>query len=65
MSAMASAWQLKRRDACVQDGGTAVIDGGKATLDRRIKLKGVNDFLAVAAEGGCKIGKAPALALPA
>jgi hypothetical protein len=48
----------------MQNGGTPVIDSGKATVDRRIKLNRINYFLAVAAEGGCNIGEA-AVALPA
>jgi len=49
----------------VQNRGAPVIDSGKTTVDRRIKLNRINYFLAVAAEGGCNIGKAPALTLPA
>ncbi|UWU89331.1 hypothetical protein [Bradyrhizobium sp. CB1015] len=58
-------WQLKRRDARVQDGGAPVVHSSKATVDRRIKLDRAGDFLAVAAESRCNIGKAPALTLPA
>jgi hypothetical protein len=49
----------------MQNGGTPVIDSGKATVDRRIKLNRINYFLAVAAEGGCNIGEALLLSLPA
>ena len=56
--------QLKRCDARMQDGGISVIDSGKATLDRRIKLNRINYFLAVAAEGGRNFGEAPVLTLP-
>lgn len=62
---LVNALQSKRRDARVQNGGTPVIDSGKATVDRRVKLNRINDFLAIAAEGRCNIGKAPALTLPA
>jgi len=62
---LVNTWQLKRRDVRVQNGGAPVIDSGKATVDRRIKLTRVSYFLAIAAEGGCNIGEAPALTLPA
>ena len=62
---LVSTWQLKWCDARVKNGGTPVIDSGKATVDRRIKLNRINYFLAVAAEGGCNIGEASALPLPA
>ena len=48
----------------MQDGGTSVIDSGKATVDRRVKLSRIDDFLTVAAERGRNIGEAPVLALP-
>ena len=56
---------LKRCDARMQDGGISVVDGGKAALDRRVKLNRISYLLAVAAEGGRNFGEAPVLDLAA
>jgi hypothetical protein len=57
--------QLKQCNPGVQNGSASVINCGKATADRHIKLIRIRDFLAVSAESGCNIGKAPVLSLPA